>query len=115
MNRSVAALMFLSVFVVGLTSSCGRQEPPSPIVQFAEQAGAGDLSAASGSSIHDWLGKHRDVADRVDTLCQPVRRTAAATWGDSTEGRLCGAAHELAFFRSAPAKGDGRTFRPGLN
>jgi hypothetical protein len=115
MNRRVAAHMSLSVFVVASTSSCGRSEPPSPIVQFVEQAGAGDLSGASGSSIHDWLGKHRDVADQTDTLCQPVRQRASATWGDSTEGRVCGAAHELAFFRSAPAKGDGRTFRPGLN
>jgi hypothetical protein len=114
-KRSVATLMFISFLVAGAMSSCGRAEPPSPIVQIAEQAGAGDLSATSGSSIHDWLGKHRDVADRIEAQCQPVRQTAAATWGDTTEGRLCGAAHELAFFRSAPAKGDGRTFRPGLN
>ena len=52
MNRCVAALMFLSVFMVGLTSSCGRREPRSPIVQIGEAAGSGDLSQASDAWIH---------------------------------------------------------------
>jgi hypothetical protein len=68
-NRSVAALIYVCVFAIGVITSCGRTEPPSPIVQIAEQAGSGDLSATSGSSIHDWLGKHRDVADRIEALC----------------------------------------------
>ena len=115
MKQSMATMMSITLFAFGFTGRCGRKEPASHIVQVAESAGSGDLSSASAGSIREWLGKHRDLADRVEVLCLPVRQTASATWGDTTEGRLCGAAHELAFFKSAPANGDGRTFRPGLH
>jgi hypothetical protein len=112
---SVVALFFACMIAFIVAGGCGRQEPPSPIVQKAQQAGSGDLASASTASIRDWLGKHRYSAEQIEAMCRPIRQNASANWGDSTEGRLCRAAHELAFFRAAPAKGDGRTFRPGLN
>jgi hypothetical protein len=36
------------------TGGCQRTEPPSSIVQKAQAAGAGDLSAASTDSIRQW-------------------------------------------------------------
>ena len=95
--------------------ACSRPETPSAIVQHAEKAGSGDLSAVSSRSIQHWLGRNKQVAVEIENMCKPVRQTATAQWGDTTEGRLCSAARELAFFRSAPAKGDGRIFRPGVN
>jgi hypothetical protein len=111
----IFGLFVVCVIAFIVAGGCGRQEPISRIIQKAEQSGSGDLAGASTASIRNWLGKHRYTAEQIEAMCRPVRQNASASWGDSTEGRLCGAAHELAFFRAAPAKGDGRTFRPGLN
>lgn len=107
----MVAAPVMMLFFVG----CSRQEPHSRIAEKAERAGSGDLAASSTEAMQEWLGKHRDVAIEIETMCKPTRQGATAQWSDTTEGRLCSAAHELAFFRSAPAKGDGRIFRPGVN
>ena len=96
-------------------AACTPTEPRSAIVEHAEKAGSGELRGATSQSIQQWLGRNRQVAVEIENMCKPVRQSATAQWGDTTEGRLCAAAHELAFFRSAPAKGDGRVFRPGVN
>jgi hypothetical protein len=98
-------------------AACARrqQDPARPIVEAAEKAGAGDLSNASVQAMEQWLGKHRDVSAQIENVCKPVRQHATAQWSTSTEGRLCNAAHDLAFFRSAPVTGDGKGFRPGLH
>jgi hypothetical protein len=98
-----------------MCAACTPSEPRSAIVEHAEKAGSGDLRGATSQSIQQWLGRNRQVAAEIETMCKPVRPSATAPWGDTTEGRLCAAAHELAFFRSAPAKGDGQVFRPGVN
>jgi hypothetical protein len=102
--------------IVG-TVGCQRAEPPSAIVQKAQDAGAGDLSTASTDSILQWLGQHRHVAVDIDKMCVAVRGNAPANWGDTTEGRLCTAARQLAFTNPPPGgvKSDGRTFRPGTH
>jgi len=89
-------------------------EPKSPIVAKVEQAGSGNLAAVSKDGIREWLGKHKDVAYQADEMCKPVRQKATAQWAESTEGRLCTAARELAFFRSGPVTGDDKTYLPGL-
>ena len=96
------------------TFSCSRPEAGSPIVEKVERAGAGGLTAVSKDGMREWLGKHKDVAYQVDEMCKPVRQTATAQWTESTEGRLCTAARELAFFRSGPVTGDDKTYLPGL-
>ena len=111
-SQVVSALGLLTVLLGG---GCSQQEVRSPIVEKAEKAGAGNLAQASPQAMQQWLGQHRQVAIEIENLCKPVRPGATAQWSDTTEGRLCAAAHELAFFRSAPAKGDGRVFRPGVN
>jgi hypothetical protein len=102
-----------SVVLAGL-SACSRPEPRSAIVGKVEQAGSGNLVAVSKDGMRDWLGKHKDVAYQVDEMCKPVRQTATAQWTESTEGRLCTAARELAFFRSGPVTSDDKTYLPGL-
>ena len=94
--------------------SCSRQEPRSPIVEKVEQAGSGTLAAVSKDGMREWLGKHKDVAYRADEVCKPVRLNATAQWAESTEGRLCAAAREVAFWRSGPVTGDDKTYLPGL-
>ncbi len=74
--------------------------PPRPRIPFG-----------SGS---DSIGP---VAAEIDKMCAPVRGNAPANWGDTTEGRLCTAAKQLAFTTPPPGgvKSDGRTFRPGTH
>ena|SRR5579863_5226004 len=101
------------VALFALVVGCAR-EPRSPIVDKVEQAGSGNLSAVSTQEMQNWLGKHRELAVQVDEMCKPVREKANADWNGTTEGRLCTAARQLAFFRWSPAQSDGRKFQPGV-
>ena len=94
--------------------ACSRPESRGPIVEKVEQAGSGDLAAVSKDGMREWLGKHKDVAYQVDGMCKPVRQNATAQWAESTEGRLCTAARELAFWRGGPVTSDEKTYSPGL-
>jgi hypothetical protein len=96
------------------TFSCSHPEPSSPIVEKVERAGSGSLTAVSKDGMREWLGKHKDVAYQADEMCKPIRVNATAQWADSTEGRLCAAARELAVWRAGPVTGDGKTYLPGL-
>jgi hypothetical protein len=107
-QRAVASTLLMC-------AACTTTEPRSAIVEHAEKAGSGELRGATSQSIQQWLGRNRQVAVEIESMCKPLRQSATARWGDTTEGRLCSAAHELAFFRSAPGRGDGRVFRPGVN
>src|ERR1017187_4616128 len=100
--------------VVLTTLSCSRPEPSSPIVEKVEKACSGVLTAVSKDGMREWLGKHKDVAYQADEMCKPVRLNATAQWAESTEGRLCAAARELAFWRSGPVTSDDKTYLPGL-
>ena len=102
-----------SLVLVGLLA-CSRPEPRSPIVEKVEQAGSGNLAAVPKDGMREWLAKHKDVAYRVDEMCKPVRQKATAQWAESTEGRLCTVARELAFWRSGHVTGDDKTYSPGL-
>ena len=101
------------VVLTGLFA-CSRPEPRSPIVEKVEQAGSGNLAAVSKDGMREWLGKHKDVAYQADEMCKPVRQKATAQWAESTEGRLCTAARELAFWRSGPVTSDDKKYLPGL-
>lgn len=46
-------------------------------------------------------------------MCRPVRKSASATWGDTTEGRLCKASARVAFFAPSQTTGDDRKFGAG--
>ena len=111
MARFLNGRYFAVLIFCGLTfwiAGCTRPEPPSEIVQRAQAAGAGDLSTASVSSTEDWMRKHMDVAVEIDTMCKPVRVRANAEWGDTTEGKVCLAARNVAMstYRS-PRDGKG--------
>jgi hypothetical protein len=109
-------LCFVVLFTALAMAGCSLfapKEPRSAIVGKVEKAGAGDLSTASMQAIQEWLGKHREIADTVEDMCKPVRQNADAKWADSTEGRVCSAAHTLAFFRFEPKKSDGEVFHAG--
>ena len=96
------------------TFSCRGPEPNSPIVEKVERAGSGSLTAVSKDGMREWLGKHKDVAYQADEMCKPIRVNATAQWADSTEGRLCAAARELAVWRAGPVTSDDKTYLPGL-
>lgn len=101
--RFALAAAFVSVI------ACSHDQPQrSAIVQKVQQAGAGDVAAASEFSLEDWMRRHTDVAVEVDKMCVPARQTADAKWGDSSEGRVCVAARNAAMgtYRS-PRDGKG--------
>ena len=102
-------ILFALLFA-GLLVGCTKKEPPSPIVQKLEAAGAGDLSAASVNSIQQWLQQHEQLALQVKKDCEQVRKSGntPANWGDTTEGRVCTAAANTSFYH--PFKGDNKTF-----
>jgi hypothetical protein len=106
-------LRFAWIVGVLCLSACRQAEPPSPIVQKLEAAGSGDLSKTSADSIQQWLGPRRQLAIEVETLCKQVRPRATASWAATTEGRVCAASAQLAFYRYTPGQGDGKTYKSG--
>ena len=110
-----AEVLFCIGLTVGLVA-CQR-EPRSRIVEKLEQAGAGDLSAATVGSLVQWLEKHPDVAIEADDMCSLARRDALASWPETTEGRVCNAATQVEGFfkweREIEAKNDHKTFQGG--
>jgi hypothetical protein len=103
----------LIVVVAFLMIGCSvSKEPPSAIVQKAEACGAGRLADPYTAAMQDWFGKHRDCAVEVDSMCQPVRLKAAAQWTDSTEGRVCMAARQIAQWIRKPSE-DHEKFQSG--
>jgi hypothetical protein len=111
------------LITLALASLCGcdfviTNDPPSEIVARAQTAGSGHLSpAVSVNSIVQWLAKNRGPATEIESLCVAARVTASATWGDTTEGHLCSASQQVAFFRM-PEGGitsDHQSFGTGLN
>ena len=108
-------LMKLSVIVIVSLTMMGcsvLKEQPGPIVQKAEACGAGPLTGTSSEAVQDWFGKHRDCAVAVDGMCKPVREKATAQWTDSTEGRVCTAARNIAQWVRKPSN-DHETFQSG--
>jgi hypothetical protein len=105
-------LFILGVFaIMALTMACTR-EPRSAIVQKVDEGGCASLSGVSTDAIQKCLAQRRQLAIEVDQMCKPVRESAPAQWNDTTEGRVCAAARNLAFWRSSPVQGDGKTYDP---
>ena len=74
-----------------LLASC-TQERPSEIVQRVQDAGAGNVRSVSQESLEQWFRQHREIANEIKGRCAPIQQGAPATWGDTTEGRVCKAA-----------------------
>jgi hypothetical protein len=101
-----------------IAAACMRPEPHSEIVGTVERADSGDLSSTPALQIEDWLGKHHDLAVRVDDMCKPVRDKADARWATTTEGRVCTAARNASMFYRQyhnPPKPKSDVVGPGLN
>lgn len=105
--------MRLVLFALIVLLAACTNEPSSEIVKKVEAAGAGDLKTASIDSIVQWFRKNQPLANEVKQLCAPIRGSASANWGDSTEGRVCQAASTASVFNFTPRKGDGRGFEAG--
>ena len=100
--------LLLFVLLAGCT-----QERPSEIVQRVQNAGAGDVRSASQESLEQWFRQHRELANEIKGQCAPIQQGAPATWGDTTEGRVCKAASVASVFQFTPRKGGGRGFEAG--
>ena len=106
-------LAFILFSVLSLIGCSVSKETSSPIVQKTEACGAGPLADTSTMAVQDWFGKHRECAVAVESMCKPVRKKAIAQWSDSTEGRVCLAARNIAQWVRKPS-GDHQTFQSGL-
>lgn len=104
-----AVVFVMTVFLVGCSAT---KEPTSAIVQKTESCGAGEVAGTSTMAVQDWFSKHRDCAVAVDQMCKPVRTNAPAAWADSTEGRVCIAARNIAQWIREPSQ-DHETFQGG--
>ena len=84
---------FFILLLVAFMGGC-RNEPASAIVERVKGDGAGAVETASQPSIAQWIGsKGAAYADALWTECESRKKTADATWADSTEGRVCSAAY----------------------
>ena len=90
---SVAVCGFVLLLAVG----CWRARK-SEIVILVENAGAGDVRNASVPSMVRWFHRHPAVALKANDLCSPLRRNALLKWPETTEGRVCNAASQVAGF-----------------
>ena len=106
-------LRFVWIIGVFCMSACRQGEPSSPIVQKLEAAGSGDLSKTSADGIQQWLGPRRQLAIEVEGMCKQARPGATANWAVTTEGRVCAASAQLAFYRYTPGRDDAKTYKSG--
>jgi hypothetical protein len=110
-------LFSLGIVLMGSTvllSNCSKPEPESAIVQAMEQAGAGPVTAETSSdAIRDWLRKHPQAAESINSQCKPIKEKAPASWGDTTEGRICDAARTVAATSYKRLESDHETFSSG--
>ena len=117
-NRKSWLLYGATACLVGavMLAGCSR-ERSSRIVKFVENAGAGDLNGVSVGSIVQWFEEHPALALKTDGLCMGVRQSALAKWPETTEGRVCEAASQVAGFivwqRSIETNNDHQTFQGG--
>jgi len=100
------ATVALALLMVG----CNR-EPSSVIVEKVKRDGAGDVEKASLDSVTQWMWKKgTPYADDLWAQCEPLKKAGTATWSDSTEGRVCTAAHTVRTNSSRPIQGDPRRY-----
>ena len=104
--------MKYTCFLIIVLSSC-TQERSSEIVQRVQKSGAGNVASASQESLEQWFRQHAEVSAEIKGKCASIQRNAPATWGDTTEGRVCKAARVASAFQFTPKKGDGRGFEAG--
>ena len=74
------------------------QKPRTALMRKMEQAGAGDLRTVTSQAIEQWFLRNPGVAFEVNRTCRDLRANAPATWGDTTDGRICSAAARVHFF-----------------
>jgi hypothetical protein len=83
------SILLLVAFMTGCT-----KEPASEIVERVKRDGAGAVETATQPSIAQWIGSRGTAyADALWTECEARKKSADATWADSTEGRVCSAAY----------------------
>jgi hypothetical protein len=104
--------LLLLILTVSLVGCSVARQAPTPIVKKAQSCGAGELEATSTMAVQDWFGKHRECAVVIDAMCKPVRGSAPTSWADSTEGRVCTAARNVAQWVRLPNQ-DHETFESG--
>lgn len=110
LSRWALACCLVSLLLAGGCRRQAEDTADSPLVKRVEAAGAGRLSGLSPEAIAQWLRRHRDIANEVNGACAPLRKTAAAQWAESTEGRLCAVAAVTVFTNPGLRKRDGKGF-----
>jgi hypothetical protein len=93
----IRLLVVLAVLLVAVACRSIPRETPSKIVAYAESQGSGDLHLATEQSIRIWLVSHKPVARQIYAMCR-AEAPGDATWGETTEGKLCIAVRKQAFY-----------------
>jgi hypothetical protein len=104
------ALTLTTVALALLAAGCNK-EPASAVVEKVKGDGAGEVEKASLDSITQWMWKKgTPYADALWLQCEPLKKAGDATWGGSTEGRVCTAAQTVRMNSSRPIQGDPRRY-----
>jgi hypothetical protein len=96
------ALPAASVLLVSSCTPAQRASSDSQIIREVEAAGSGPVENASVQSLFTWFEQHTHLANQINKQCEQVKKTAAVTWGDSPEGRVCEAATQTALRHYEP-------------
>lgn len=100
------APFFASVLAASavLFSACTAQRASSDsqIIREVEAAGSGPVENLSVQSLTTWFQQHTHLANQINKQCDQVKKTAAASWGDTPEGHVCEAASETAMWHYEP-------------
>jgi hypothetical protein len=100
--RSFASMAAALVLSLGGCAPAPQASSDSRIVREVEAAGSGPVENASVQSLFTWFEQHTHLANQINRECEQVKKTAAATWGDSREGHVCEAASESALRHYEP-------------
>ena len=90
--------------IVSYFGSCTRG-PETAITREVKDAGGGDPSVVSRDAMRSWFLQHSKFAEHIVTECRAIKDPPLG-WMDTTEGQVCGAAQEAAFYTPAKAYRD---------
>jgi hypothetical protein len=89
LKRAFGVLACVGI-AVSLTAC--KVEKKTDLVRRVESYGSPDLANTSTDAMKKWFSNHPKVIAEILPTCQQIQKGAAASWNDSTEGRMCHAA-----------------------
>lgn len=100
MKRQIALGILLATSL-SLTACQGKYDNTA-IVKIFEAGGGGDPHTASVQAIAQYLNNHNDLVIKLRQPCAASAAHADSNWPASSEGKICAAVRDAAFFAPVP-------------